>query len=93
MTRALALLKKYAPRVLFFAFLLFLSVCMFKCASPHRPTLRIISRYQIIDFENRTRFMIEWAVDGNNVLNASFFSNSERLRFEDYLREVGKVEE
>jgi hypothetical protein len=58
-----------------------------------RPSFRIISRSEVLDFEGREVFMIDWTVGGRESLNACFPSVEERKRFEKYLHRVGWVEE
>jgi len=58
-----------------------------------RPSFRIISRREILDFEGNMAYVIDWTVGGRETLNAVFYTSEERKRFEKYLHRVGWVEE
>jgi hypothetical protein len=79
--------KRDALRVLYVALFLFGIWAL------ARPSYRIISRTEMLNFEGVKVYMIDWTEGGRMSMNAVFYTPEARSRFVNYLRWHGWVEE
>jgi hypothetical protein len=57
-----------------------------------RPSVYIISRAEIINFEGQKIFLLDYARNGITQSQAMFYSGSDRERYERYLERTSYVE-
>lgn len=70
----------------------FAALCLAICLLA-RPSFRIISYTNMLNFEGREVFVLDWSEGGRTSLSACFYTLAERERFVTYLRWRGWVEE
>jgi hypothetical protein len=73
--------------------LLYALVVLFSLWALARPSYRIISRTEMLNFEGVKVYMIDWTDGGRMSMNAVFYTPEARSRFVNYLRWHGWVEE
>lgn len=92
-TRAKTAARKASTYAIIGAFLFGFALSAVIFTVPRRPVMKIVTRYEVVDLEGRTNYVIDWVVNGTMALSANFLDPQERVKFEKYLHEMGRVEE